>query len=117
MAPEVCLFVCPLENRGRREDRVLAAPAVSRARCAQRACTRAYRFSGSIPAFPAQWVDGLLRALPGERLSCLRRCTGREPHATWRQHRGIRTTRLRRTLHARPSCAPLASTASHRAFV
>jgi len=24
--------------------------------------------SGSIPAFPAQWLYGLLRALPGERL-------------------------------------------------
>src|SRR5256886_14436585 len=30
-APEVCIFVCPPRNRGRREDRVLAAPAVSRA--------------------------------------------------------------------------------------
>src|SRR4051812_31240162 len=29
--------------------------------------------SWSIPAFPAQWLYGLLRALPGERLSCLRR--------------------------------------------
>ena len=29
--------------------------------------------SGSIPAFPAQWLYGLLRALPGERLFCLRR--------------------------------------------
>src|SRR5205823_5649672 len=28
--------------------------------------TRAYRFSGSIPAFPAQWFDGLCRALPGD---------------------------------------------------
>jgi hypothetical protein len=36
-------------------------------------CTRAYRFGGSIPAFPAQWLYGLLRALPGERLFCLRR--------------------------------------------
>ena len=34
--------------------------------------TRAYRFSGSIPAFPAQWLYGLLRALPGERLFCHR---------------------------------------------
>ena len=44
--------------------------------------TRAYRFSGSTPAFPAQWFDGLLRALPGERLSCHRRprenCSPRE---------------------------------------
>src|SRR3979490_327739 len=29
--------------------------------------TRAYRFSGSSPAFPAQWFYGLLRALPGDR--------------------------------------------------
>ena len=41
--------------------------------CAQRTRTRAYRFSGNIPAFPAQWLDGLLRALPGERLFCHRR--------------------------------------------
>ncbi len=34
--------------------------------------TRAYRFSGNTPAFPAQWLYGLLRALPGERLFCLR---------------------------------------------
>src|ERR1700675_1934784 len=27
--------------------------------------TRAYRFSGSDPTFPAQWLYGLLRALPG----------------------------------------------------
>jgi hypothetical protein len=26
-----------------------------------------YRFSQNIPAFPAQWFDGLSRALPGER--------------------------------------------------
>src|SRR6202795_1449515 len=28
--------------------------------------TRAYRFSGDTPAFPAQWFYGLYRALPGE---------------------------------------------------
>jgi hypothetical protein len=28
--------------------------------------TRAYRFSGGNPAFPAQWLDGLCRALPGD---------------------------------------------------
>jgi hypothetical protein len=41
--------------------------------CTQRMRTRAYRFSGNTPAFPAQWLYGLLRALPGERLSCHRR--------------------------------------------
>ena len=42
-----------------------AAPAVSRA-MGRRKCTRAYRFSGGTPAFPAQWLYGLLRALPGD---------------------------------------------------
>ena len=36
-------------------------------------CTRAYRAARNTPAFPAQWLYGLLRALPGERLFCLRR--------------------------------------------
>ena len=80
--------------------------------------TRAYRFGGSIPAFPAQWLYGLLRALPGERLFCLRRpraafaslgldasTTAPEPHDF--------TVRLRRAT----SLAPSASIASHRAFV
>src|SRR5262245_1936380 len=33
-APEVCIFFALIEIRGRREDRALAAPAVSRAVCA-----------------------------------------------------------------------------------
>src|SRR5882757_4274100 len=28
--------------------------------------TRAYRFSGGAPTFPAQWLYGLYRALPGD---------------------------------------------------
>src|SRR5205823_12492730 len=36
ITPEVCIFICPLEIRGRREDRVLAAPAVPRANCANK---------------------------------------------------------------------------------
>ena len=57
--------------------------------------TRAYRFGGSIPAFPAQWLYGLLRALPGraglvvtvahEKLSLLLDLTpasGRQDHTT-----------------------------------
>ena len=34
---------------------------------AQSKRTRAYRFSGNTPAFPAQWFYGLLRALLGDR--------------------------------------------------
>jgi hypothetical protein len=63
---------CPLKLRaqgrpGARCTRGLAC------NCAQRTRTRAYRFSGNTPAFPAQWLYGLLRALPGERLFCHRR--------------------------------------------
>ena len=64
--PSLCKFVRTLQIRGRREDRVHAAPAVSCANCTKKR-TRAYRFSGGIPAFPAQWFYGLLRALPGDR--------------------------------------------------
>jgi hypothetical protein len=39
----------------------------SRVQKAQGKRTRAYRFSGGNPAFPAQWLYGLLRALPGDR--------------------------------------------------
>jgi hypothetical protein len=56
-----------LDKRGRREDRVRAAPAVSCA-IAQKTRTRAYRSSGEHPAFPAQWFYGVLRALPGVRI-------------------------------------------------
>jgi hypothetical protein len=73
--PRFASLFALFEIRGRREDRVRAAPAVSRAICAQQKRTRAYRFGGNTPAFPAQWLYGLLRALPGERLSCHRRST------------------------------------------
>jgi len=33
---------------------------------AQRKRTRAYRYSRNTPAFPAQWLYGLCRALPGD---------------------------------------------------
>jgi len=45
----------------------------SRVRFAQTKGHTSIQGSGSIPAFPAQWLYGLLRALPGERLFCLRR--------------------------------------------
>ena len=56
----------PETTRGCRESRVRAAPAVSRAKGNKQKRTRAYRFSGEHPAFPAQWFYGLLRDLPGE---------------------------------------------------
>src|SRR5947208_16191781 len=45
----------------------------SRVRFAQTKLHTSIQGSGSIPPFPAQWLYGLLRALPGERLFCLRR--------------------------------------------
>src|ERR1700744_2268583 len=54
--------LAPPQKEGRREDRVRAAPAVSCAMCIKRKRTRAYRFSGSSPAFPAQRFYGLFRA-------------------------------------------------------
>jgi hypothetical protein len=68
-APEPCFGFHPQETRGRRESRVRAAPAVSRAIVIGKKRTRAYRFSGSSPAFPAQWFYGLFRDLPGETSS------------------------------------------------
>ena len=56
--------------QGRPGARCTRGPVCS---CAQKTRTRAYRFSGEHPAFPAQWLYGLLRALPGERLFCHRR--------------------------------------------
>src|SRR5262245_10957360 len=107
-----------LDIGGRREDRVLAAPAVSRAVAHSKRRTRAYRYSGNTPAFPAQWLYGLLRALPGERLFCLRRPSSSfASQRTQRQRRGARTTRLRRTPHVTYVVVTSASIASHRAFV
>ena len=64
-SPEVCISMSPLEQReqgrpGARCTRGLACQMRKQKR------TRAYRFSGSIPAFPAQWLYGLCRALPGD---------------------------------------------------
>ena len=47
------------EIRGRGEDRMRAAPAVSQACCTRIGCPRAYRFSGEHPASPTQWLYGL----------------------------------------------------------
>ena len=61
-----------LVRRGRRESRVRAAPAVSCAKC-KRKRTRAYRFSGGNPAFPAQWFTAYFELSPVTGLSCHRR--------------------------------------------
>src|SRR5256884_4465094 len=84
----------------------------SRVRFAQTKVHTSIQGSGNTPAFPAQWLYGLLRALPGERLFCLRRrrdtsrqlsasTAAPEPHDF-----AVRFRRVR--------LAPSASTASHR---
>ena len=56
----------PSPKRGRRESRALTAPAAPRAMVVKNA-HGFDRYSRDIPAFPAQWLYDLLRALPGER--------------------------------------------------
>src|SRR6266568_3521178 len=51
-------------NRGRREDRVRAAPAVSHANAHGKRRHTSIQGSGSIPAFPAQWLYGLYVVSP-----------------------------------------------------
>jgi len=82
-------------------------------RCTWQKRTRAYRFSGNTPAFPAQWFYGLYRALPGETwLVCHRRQRDAKHHRQLdTSHRGVRTTRLCRPPQPRSSVAAFASTA------
>jgi hypothetical protein len=62
-APELCKNLPP--DRGRRERRVLAAPAVSRAICAENTHT-SIQVQSEHSGVPAQWLYGLCRALPGD---------------------------------------------------
>jgi len=96
---------------------VRAAPAVSRAiahsknaheHTGSAETLRPSLRSGFTAYFVLSPVNGSFATVAPEKLASQR---------TWRQHRGVRTTRLRRTFHARSSCARFASTASHRAFV
>jgi hypothetical protein len=64
-------FRCPSQNSGRRDGRVRAAPAVSCATCTKKTHTSIQVWRRH-PTFPAQWLYGLLRARPGDRLACHR---------------------------------------------
>ena len=72
--------------------------------------TRAYRFSGEHPTFPAQWLYGLLRTLPGERLFCLRcalkaiasRCIDASTATSEPYDFAVRFSRARQSQHRRP---------------
>jgi hypothetical protein len=72
--------------------------------------TRAYRFSGGNPAFPAQWLYGLCRALPGDEFVLspssaderhVRTRSGRHISADLTPATGARTTRFCRTRRRR----------------
>ena len=89
MCPSFCMIVVPRKERGRsatlkgagdppkeegaRKTGCALHPRSHVQVCAKQKRTRAYRFSGEHPAFPAQWCYDLYRALPGDRLSCHRR--------------------------------------------
>jgi hypothetical protein len=89
-----CAGTCPRKQRARgRPGARCTRGLMCKMHKAKR--TRAYRFSGGSPAFPAQWFYGLFRALPGDRLSCHRRsprsvsflgnltpASGRQDHTT-----------------------------------
>jgi hypothetical protein len=107
--PEVC-YQLPalLKTEGAGKTGCLLHPR-SRVRFAQTKVHTSIQGSGSIPAFPAQWLYGLLRALPGERLFCLRRradtsaqlnasTAAPEPHDF-----AVRFRRVRLSRHLRPS--------------
>jgi len=101
-SPEFCKFICPQKIEGAGKTGCALHPRSHVQRCTWQKRTRAYRFSGSSPAFPAQWFYSLYRALPGETwLVCHRR--PQEARASQELdtcHRGVRTTRLCRTPHA-----------------
>ncbi len=116
--PELCFIASPSNERGRREDRV---PAGTRGPLCEIVVNKiAQRHTGEAqhPAFPAQWLYGLCRALPGERCTiapvALRMADARarlSHHITATldaQTPGVRTTRFCRTpitpvVCARPS--------------
>src|ERR1700688_246695 len=93
-----------LENRGRRESRVRAAPAVSRAKSTENAHT-SIQVQRKQSGFPCAVDYGLLRALPGDRAFLSPSSTKTCFRELERQRRGIRTTRLRRPRQRRSSGA------------
>jgi hypothetical protein len=99
--PRFASSLALLENRGRREDRVRAAPAVSCAMCTRKC---AHEHTGSAGASRPSLRSGFTayNALsPVIELICHRRRT--TPLRDLTPASGARTTRLRRTRHARSS--------------
>src|SRR6266851_4121626 len=111
MRPSFAISPCPSEDRGRRESRVRAAPAVSRARCAQE---HAHEHTGSAESIRPSRRNGFTAysALsPATNSSCHRRLRIDDPaHPGWARKTSAdltsatdaRTTRLRRTQQPPP---------------
>ena len=117
IAPEVCIFVCPLEIEGAGKTGCLLHPR-SRVRFALARMHTSIQVQRGHPGLPCAMALRLTSCSP-RRTALLPPSPVRNFRSlrTWRQHRDARTTRLRRTRPARTSVAPSASTASHRAFV
>src|SRR4030081_472899 len=72
LRPRFAFRLALFETEGAGKTGCLLHPR-SRVRFAQTKVHTSIQGSGNTPAFPAQWLYGLLRALPGERLFCHRR--------------------------------------------
>ena len=123
-APELYLVACPSGMRGRREDRVRAAPAVSCAMCTKKC---AHEHTGPAESIRPSLRNGLTAygaLFPETNSSCLRRCRiddrsnpvgFRSTSASLTPATGARTTRFCRTQQRRSSCADQSLTAPRQA--
>jgi len=68
----------PSRKKRRRESRVRAAPAVSCAKVRKKR-TRAYRFSGGNPAFPARWLRLIPPLVSAKSARMCERAVDRQP--------------------------------------
>src|SRR5882757_6752210 len=99
ICPSFALSFRPLSKQRAQGKPGGAAPAVSRAIVEKRR-TRAYRFSGDTPAFPAQWLYGLYvlaPARPGFVVTAPARTLARTSRRDT-NHWGVRSTRFHRPL-------------------
>jgi hypothetical protein len=115
-SPELCIVRYPLRDRGRREDRVTAAPgALVPEKLREGRVTTGT--GGNTPAFPAQWFTAYFALSPVNQLFATVIGAMRQASSpTWRLHGRARTTRLRRPRSCRSSVGTSASTATRPAF-
>jgi hypothetical protein len=134
VSPELCFVASPSIERGRREGRAPAGTRGPLCEVAVRNLHSGIQVKPQRPAFPAQWFDGLCRALPGERCTiapvALRMTDVRarlgvtHHHKTWRTDPGRQdhtilpyasyTGRARDVLaHGCPPCETLRADVTH----